>query len=144
MKVSTRVRYGIRAALDLAQAYGKGPLQTRVIARNQDISLKYLEQLMGMLRSAGIVRSVRGAKGGYVLAKSPNQIKLSDVFYAFEGTTATVECVDNKDYCGRVADCLARQVWIEVQKAIVGVLESKTLEQLLEAGRKAKGGDYQI
>ena len=144
MKVSTRVRYGIRAALDLAQAYGKGPLQTRIIAQNQDISLKYLEQLMAMLKSAGVVRSVRGAKGGYVLAKNPDQIKLSDVFYAFEGTPTTVECVENSNYCERTADCLARQVWIEVKDAIIKVLESKTLAQLVEAGRKTNRTDYQI
>jgi Rrf2 family protein len=144
MKVSTRVRYGLRAALELAEYYGNGPLQTRVIAKNQDISVKYLEQLMATLKSAGLIRSVRGSKGGYILAKTPDQVKLSEIYYAFEGTVATVECVQNEDYCGKSADCAARGLWIEVERAIVNVLESKTLEELLEAKRARKNSDYQI
>ncbi|MHC4242217.1 MAG: RrF2 family transcriptional regulator, partial [Planctomycetota bacterium] len=70
MKLSTRTRYGVRAILELAENYGNGPLQLRVIARDQGVSVKYLEQLMAMLKAAGIVRSVRGSKGGYILAKS--------------------------------------------------------------------------
>jgi Rrf2 family cysteine metabolism transcriptional repressor len=144
MKVSTRVRYGIRAALELAENYGKGPLQTKVIARHQDISVKYLEQLMTTLKSTGIVRSVRGAKGGYLLAKPPEQIRMSDVFFAFEGTVATVECVANESYCSRVADCVARGIWIEVQQAIVNVLQSKTLQDLVSQAKEKRLADYQI
>ena len=85
MKLSTRTRYGIRAMLELAQDQGKGPLQIKVIGQRQDISIKYLEQLMAILRSSGFVRSVRGSKGGYLLAKAPNQIKISDLFFCLEG-----------------------------------------------------------
>ncbi|RKY23092.1 MAG: Rrf2 family transcriptional regulator, partial [Planctomycetota bacterium] len=74
MKLSTRTRYGVRALLELAGSYGKGPLQIKVIAHRQDISVKYLEQLIAILKSAGLVKSIRGSKGGYVLAKTPNQI----------------------------------------------------------------------
>jgi len=144
MKVSTRVRYGMRAVLELAQNYGKGPLQTKVIAQHQDISVKYLEQLMGTLRSSGIARSIRGSKGGYILARPPNHIKLSEVFFAFEGTVATVECVEREDYCSRVADCVARQIWLEVQQAIVNVLESKTLQDLVVQASEKKSVNYQI
>lgn len=96
MKLSTRTRYGIRAVLELAQNNGNRPLQLRIIAQHQDISVKYLEQLMAILRSAGFVRSIRGAKGGYLLAKPPNQVKISDVFDCLEGHIATVECVETK------------------------------------------------
>jgi len=144
MKLSTRVRYGIRAVLELAEHYGNRPVQTRIIAANQDISVKYLEQLLATLRSAGIVRSVRGARGVYVLAKPPNEIMLSDVFVAFEGTVATVECVTSRDYCGRSADCMARQIWVEVERAIMNVLESKTLQDMVEQAREKKTLDYQI
>ncbi len=144
MKLSTRVRYGIRAVLELAENYGRGPIQTRIIAANQDISVKYLEQLLATLRSAGIVRSLRGARGGYVLAKPPNEIMLSDVFVAFEGTVATVECVISRDYCGRSADCMARQIWLEVQQAIMNVLESKTLQDMVEQTQQRKSSNYQI
>ena len=115
MKLSTRTRYGLRAIIELAENHGKDPLQIRAIAKQQDISAKYLEQLMAILKSAGLVRSIRGSKGGYVLAKEPNQIKLNDVFNCLEGPVTTVECVENDSYCARVADCIARQLWVQVQ-----------------------------
>ena len=101
MKLSTRTRYGLRAIIELAEHNGATPLQTKVIAASQDISVKYLEQLMTILRSAGLVRSIRGSKGGYMLAKSPNQIKLSDVFDCLEGHVTTVECVEDRSFCER-------------------------------------------
>ncbi len=144
MKLSTRTRYGIRAILELAMNYGKGPLQIRVIAQNQDISVKYLEQLMTILRSAGFVRSIRGSKGGYLLARQPSQIKLSDIFDALEGNVMTVECVEDKNYCDRTADCIARQVWTQVQQAIKNVLQSITLQDLVDRAKAEKKVDYQI
>ena len=144
MKLSTRTRYGIRAVLELAENYGKGPLQLKIIAQRQEISVKYLEQLMAVLKSAGFVRSIRGSKGGYVLAKSPEQIKLSDVFYCLEGPVVTVECVENAGYCTRTNDCAARQIWAEVQKAVIGVLQSITLQNLVDRAKHNKASDYQI
>ena len=98
MKLSTRTRYGVRAILELAENYGKGPLKLKAIAEHQEISVKYLEQLMAILKSTGIVRSVRGPNGGYVLAKSPNEIKVSDCFNCLEGPVITTECVDNSSF----------------------------------------------
>jgi len=144
MKFSTRTRYGIRAILELAQSGKKGPLQLKIIAQRQDISVKYLEQLMVVLKAAGFVRSIRGSKGGYVLAKAPAQIKLSDVLHCLEGTVTTVECVENKDYCVRAADCVARDLWVKVQKAIEDVLESMTLQDLVTRGEEKKALNYQI
>ncbi|MHC4488091.1 MAG: RrF2 family transcriptional regulator [Planctomycetota bacterium] len=144
MKLSTRTRYGLRAVIELAENHGKGPLQIRVIAKQQDISAKYLEQLMAILKSAGLVRSIRGSKGGYVLAKAPNQIKLSDVFNCLEGPVTTVECVENESFCERVADCIARQVWIELQEAITNVLQSLTLQDLVDRAKDRRALDYQI
>jgi Rrf2 family protein len=144
MKLSTRTRYGVRALLELATSQREGPMQIRTIAHRQDISVKYLEQLMAILKSAGFVRSVRGAKGGYILAKKANQIKLSDVFNALEGQVTTVECVENEDYCARVADCVARQLWAEVQKAIMDVLQSITLQDLVDRTKDKKVLSYQI
>ncbi len=143
MKLSTRTRYAMRAVLELADQYGKGPLQTRLIADHQDISIKYLEQLMAALKSAGLVRSQRGARGGYVLAQPPDKVKLSEVFDAFEGPVATVECVANNNYCARAADCVARQVWSEVQLAVRNVLQSTTLQDALDRAKAIKV-DYQI
>jgi len=144
MKFSTRTRYGMRAILELAQSGKKGPLQLKIIAQRQDISVKYLEQLMVVLKTAGFVRSIRGSKGGYMLAKAPEQIKLSDVLHCLEGTVTTVECVENKDYCVRAADCTARVLWVKVQKAIEDVLESMTLQDLVTSGEEKKALNYQI
>jgi Rrf2 family protein len=144
VKLSTRTRYGIRAILELAKNHGKDPLQIKTIATRQDISAKYLEQLMAILKSAGFVRSIRGSKGGYVLAKAPNQIKLNDIFNCLEGPVTTVECVENDSYCTRVADCVARQVWMQVQEAIMNVLQSITLQDLVDRAKDRQALDYQI
>ncbi|MFZ0033513.1 MAG: Rrf2 family transcriptional regulator [Sedimentisphaerales bacterium] len=144
MKLSTRTRYGVRAILELAGNQEGGPLQIKVIAHRQDISVKYLEQLMAILKSAGFIRSIRGAKGGYILAKPANQIKLSDIFNALEGPVTTVECLENKNYCARVADCVARQVWAEVQQAIMSVLQSMTLQDLVDKTKDKGTLTYQI
>jgi len=145
MKLSTRTRYGVRAILELAGNQNKGPLRIKTIAHRQDISVKYLEQLMTILKSAGFVRSIRGSKGGYILAKAANQIKLGDVFNALEGSSAIpVECLEDKSYCARAADCVTRQVWAEVQEAIMNVLQSMTLQDLIDRAKDKKALNYQI
>ncbi len=144
MRLSTRSKYGIRAILELAQNYGQGPLQIKVIAEHQEISAKYLEQLMAILKSAGLIRSVRGSKGGYMLAKSPNRIKLSEVFCTLEGPVVTVECLEDESRCSRVFDCAARRIWAEVQDAIMGVLQSKTLQDMVNMSKDKKDLSYQI
>lgn len=135
MKLSTRTRYGMRAIIELSQHEGKRPLQLKIIAERQDISVKYLEQLMSLLRSAGFVRSVRGSKGGYVLARPADQIKLSEIFRCLEGPVTTTECIDDESYCERSADCAAREVWKRVETAIHGVLDSIKLSDLVQQAK---------
>lgn len=144
MKLSTRTRYAVRAMIELAQNEASRPLQLKIIAQRQDISIKYLEQLMAVLRSAGLIRSVRGSKGGYVLAKAANQIRLSDILHCLEGPITTVECVADSDRCVRAAECAARQVWMKVQQAIDDVLQSITLQDVVEMARDGRQVDYQI
>jgi len=144
MKLSTRTRYAVRAIIELAQNGNNKPLQLKIIANRQDISIKYLEQLMAVLRSGGFVRSVRGSKGGYVLAKAPGQIKLNDVLHRLEGPVATVECVDDEDCCTRSADCAARSLWLQVEQAIEKVLQSVTLQDLVDRANNGNKLDYQI
>jgi Rrf2 family protein len=144
MKLSTRTRYAVRAIIELAQHDSNQPLQLKIIAQRQEISVKYLEQLMAVLRSAGFVRSIRGSKGGYLLAKAPNEIKLNDVMHKLEGTVATVECVENEDYCSRSADCAARYLWTQVEQAIDQVLEAITLQDLVDKANDEKELNYQI
>ncbi len=145
MKVSTRTRYSVRAALELALHYKQGPIQLRIIAERQEISVKYLEQLMAALMSGGFVRSIRGARGGYVLGRDPGQIRLSELFHCMEGQVATTECVDNSQCCDRSADCVARKVWQTLEGAIHETLDSFTLQDLVDMSKKAAGSaDYQI
>jgi Rrf2 family protein len=145
MKISTRTRYGMRALLELALAHKAGPLQVKVIAERQNISVKYLEQLVAMLRTAGLVRSIRGPHGGYLLAVPPEEVKLSEVFRTLEGPVLTVECVENEDVCPSHADCVTRRLWIQVNEAMLSVLENKTLQDLVEMADKEKRSmSYQI
>ena len=144
MKLSTRTRYAVRAMIELAQNEGSRPLQLKIIAKRQDISIKYLEQLMAVLRSAGLIRSVRGSRGGYTLSRPANQVRLSDILSCLEGPVTTGECVEDGDRCVRAAECAARQVWMRVQQAIDEVLQSITLQDVVEVAREGKQADYQI
>lgn len=144
MKLSTRTRYGMRAILELAESYGNGALRLKTIAGHQELSVKYLEQLMAILKSAGIVRSVRGPRGGYILAKPPGQIRVSECFICLEGPVITTECVEDDSFCTRAEDCVTRQVWTQIQKAVMEVLDSMTLQNLVEMAKNEKDLDYQI
>ena len=132
MKLSTRGQYGTRALLDLALHQGEGPILLKDIARRQQISLRYLEQLIPPLIAGGIVRSTRGPKGGVSLAKTPGEIKLSEVIRFLEGSVAPVECVSNPETCPRSDLCITHEIWSEIQKAVNGVLGSITLQDLVE------------
>lgn len=145
MKLSTRTRYGMRAVLELALSYEQGPLQARIIAERQNISGKYLEQLIAVLKSAGIVRSIRGPHGGYVICKRPSEIKLNEIFTVLEGPVTITECLEHADICQFHADCATRRIWTEMHRAITGVLESKTLQDLVEMSKNGnKTTNYQI
>jgi Rrf2 family protein len=132
MKLSTRARYGTRALLDVAIHQDEAPIALKDVARRQQISVQYLEHLITPLITAGIVRSVRGPKGGVSLAKPPKQIVLSEIFQVLEGSIAPVECIDNPKICSRSESCVTRDIWDEMKKAMSGVLESTTLENLVE------------
>ena len=135
MKLSTRGQYGTRILLDLALR-GEGPVLLKDIAQRQQISLAYVERLITPLIAGGIVRSARGARGGVWLAKSPEEIRLSEVIQLLEGSMALVECVNNPRICSRSAFCVTRDVWGELKKAMDGVLESTTLRDLVERQKR--------
>ena len=136
MKLSTKARYGTRALLDLAIHEGEGMISLKDIAARQQISQQYLEQFMRPLIAAGLVRSTRGPKGGVSLGRSPADIKLSEVIQLLEGSNALVECIDDPAVCPRSEQCATRDIWDEVKKAISGVLESTTLQDLVERQEK--------
>lgn len=145
MKLSTRSRYGFRAALELAVEYGKGPLQIKTIAEREGISNKYLEQIIATMKASGLVGSLRGPRGGYVLTKHPKEVKLSEIFQVLEGPLLTVECLEHPEYCARCTECVTRKVWSDLQDAMLGVLEAKTLQDLVDDFVKGqKTANYQI
>jgi len=136
MKLSTRGRYGVRLMLDLALHQGEGPVLLREIAKRQEISEKYLWQLINPLKAAGMINSQRGAHGGYVLAKKPAEINLQQILSVLEGSLCMVDCVENPAGCDRAPGCVTRDVWTEASKGILDTLEAMTLEKMVEGHLK--------
>jgi len=136
MKLSTKGRYGTRVLLELGLHQGEGSILLKDVAQRQQISLQYLEHLISPLITGGIIRSTRGAKGGFSLVKSPEQVKLSEVIQLLEGSLALADCVDNPEVCDRAELCATRDIWGEVTKAMDGVLESTTLQGLIERHKR--------
>lgn len=136
MKLSTRAQYGTRVLLDLAIRYGKEPVLLRDVARRQQIPLPYLKHLIGPLVTGGLLRTTRGLKGGVSLAKSPQLIRLPEVIQLLEGSIAVVECVNDPGVCDRSQFCVTRDIWGEMGKAMGGVLESTTLQDLVEQHKR--------
>lgn len=135
MKVSTRVHYGLRAMTELARGYADGRLLSiPEIARNEDLPVAYLEQLVGELRRARLVDGTRGVRGGYRLARPPEEITVGDVYRVLEGEVAPVECTAENylpGSCIREPLCLSRSIWGRVQDAVLHVLDASTLLDLL-------------
>ena len=147
MRLSTRARYGTRALLDIAVHAQDAPVQLKDIAERQQVSSAYLEQVIRPLLAAGLVRSSRGAKGGFQLGKAPEEVRLIEVVQILEGSLMLVECVSSPDTCSRSGYCVTRDVWREVGTAIAGVLESITLQDLVERQRvkqQPKEASYHI
>ncbi len=136
MKLSTRGRYGLRALLDLALHQGEGLVLLKDIARRQEVSLPYLEHLIAPLIAAGLVKSTRGARGGVLLLRSPSDIKLSEIIQLLEGSIAPVDCVNDPKVCHRSGSCVTRDIWIEMKVAMSQVLDSTTLQDLVERQRQ--------
>ncbi len=132
MRLSTKGRYGLRMMLDLALNYERGYILMKDIARRQEISERYLGQLVRLLKTSGLVKSLRGAHGGYALTKSPTQIRLSEIIRVLEGSVAPLECVDDLDLCNRASRCAARDIWKKIKEAMENILESTTLQDLVE------------
>jgi Rrf2 family protein len=122
--------------LELALRYDEGPVSSKEIAEEQEISQKYLESLMAMLRTAGLVRSIRGAAGGHVLARPPDRITLRDVFEALEGQDGFIHCTVEPSSCSRVDICVTQEVWAELYRTCAGTLESMTLQDLAWRARE--------
>lgn len=137
LKLSTKSRYALRAMIELALREGEGPVQLRELARAQQLSAKYLEQLVIPLRHAGLVQAARGPAGGYVLARPAEGISALEVVEAVEGPVCLLDCVARRDLCERSDVCAARGLWAGVREAVRGVLAQHSLAALRERQRAA-------
>ncbi len=132
MKLSTRGRYGIHAMYDLARNAEDGPQSIKAIAEREGVPEAYLEQLIAVLKRAGLVTSVRGAQGGYMLARRPEEITVGDVLRALEDGLNLLDCLDEEDACGRSCACPSRVVWLKLRKGMNAVLDGITLRDMIE------------
>ncbi len=138
LRLSTKGRYASRLMLELALNYGKGPILLKDIAKSQEISEGYLEHILPSLKSAGLVNSSRGAHGGYILARAPSEITLGEVVQAVEGIIAIVECVTAPEVCHRVDFCVTRDIWDEMSEKIMQILDSTTLQDMVNRQMQKK------
>ncbi|GEN31006.1 Rrf2 family cysteine metabolism transcriptional repressor [Cerasibacillus quisquiliarum] len=128
MKISTKGRYGLTIMIELAKQYGEGPVSIKTIAKENDLSDHYLEQLATVLRNAGLIKSVRGAYGGYKLTKRPKDISAKDIIRVLEGPIVLVEALEDESPAKRA-------LWLKIRDAVKTVLEETSLEDLLEYDR---------
>lgn len=132
MKFSTRSEYGMRAMTILARHHGLGPLPLRQVAAEEQISEQYLEQIFSDLKKASLIRSIRGANGGYLLAKSPQEINLKELITALEGDISPCDCVRDETLgvCQRGTPCLVQAVWVRLRDGMNQILEAISLEDV--------------
>lgn len=132
MKISTRGRYGIRMMLSLALNYEKGTLPLKAIAKDQNISEKYLEQIINPLTKSGLVKSFRGAQGGYTLTRSPKEITVGEILYVLEGSLSPVGCVDDQGTCSNADSCVSLSLWRKMKEALDSVVDHVTLDDMAQ------------
>jgi Rrf2 family protein len=139
MKLSTRSRYGVRIMFELAREYGAGPLDVKTIAKREDLSEKYIGQIMIPLKSAGLVRSEQGKQGGYLLSGPPDSITVLDIVRILEGSIHPVPCTAEEKGCERFSSCGVRPVWAALNRAIEETLGSYTLKLLVDQASQNGG-----
>ncbi len=143
MKISTKGRYALRLMLDIATNSTESPVSVKDIALRQQISDKYLEQIISILNRAGFVRSIRGAQGGYLLMRKPEEYTIGMILRLTEGSLAPVACVDDDVPCDRMEKCVTVKVWKKLNDAIKEVVDSITLADLME-WQEDEGDNYCI
>ncbi|MBP2638757.1 MAG: hypothetical protein H6Q72_4664 [Firmicutes bacterium] len=137
MKLSTKGRYGVKAALHLALNYNNEHISIKSIAEKINVSEYYLEQLFSQLRRAAIVRSIRGAHGGYTLSRPPNEVTVYDIIEVLEGSIEISDCIEDTT-CNNSDSCATRLLWIRFKESIDGVLKSTTLQDMADDYNKFK------
>lgn len=137
MKLSTKGRYGVKAMVDLALHYGDTPVSIKTISQRQNISEYYLEQLFSPLRKAKLIKSVRGAQGGYVLNSAPKDITVAEVMYVLEGPIEISDCIEGSE-CDKTDYCATRLLWEKIKNSIDEVMESITLQDIVDDYNRLK------
>lgn len=132
LKFSTKGRYGMRAMVELAKAYGNGPVMMNSIVESQGITRKYLHALLTSLKNAGLVRAERGMKGGFSLTKPPPDILVKEICEVLEGQISVVNCVMDADVCDKTETCKTRELWKSLNSAVLDVMSNKTLADLID------------
>lgn len=140
MKISTKGRYALRLMLDLAVAERNKPVSLKDISKRQGISDKYLEQIVTPLARAALVRSVRGAGGGYLLTRPAEKYTVGEILKPLEGSLAPVGCVDGSECCDRASICVTVDVWREIQDAVLSVVDNITLAELVQRQKDKEAG----
>jgi Rrf2 family protein len=130
MRLTMKGDYGLRAMIDLAAHYGRGPVPSSAIAARQLVPEHFLDQLLISLRRAGLLKSQRGPQGGHMLARPPSQISMNEVILALEGNTASLDCVPNPASCQLAPGCGMRDIWVQLERQAQQVLSATTLDQL--------------
>ena len=145
MKISTKGRYALRMMIDLAQNQGDGYVSLKDIANRQEISKKYLEQIVAILNKPDILRTNRGYQGGYRLAKNANEYTVGDILRLTEGGIAPVSCLENSPIiCDRADECVTLPVWKGLYKVITDYLDSITLQDIVDKNADISSFDYVI
>jgi Rrf2 family protein len=137
MKLSTKGRYGVKAMVELAVNYGSEPISIKKISESQNISEYYLEQLFSTLRKADLIKSIRGAQGGYVLSREPKDITIAEVMYVLEGPVEIADCIED-DSCNNTDCCATRLLWSKIKNSIDEVMESITLQDIVDDNTRMK------
>lgn len=132
MKLSTKGKYGLKAMFELALSSNGEPISLKHIAKEQGISDQYLEQIFSLLKKAGLVKSVRGAQGGYYISKNLNEITVADILRVLEGDMAFTECLLDKDACENFDSCSTRYVWAKIKESIEEVTQSISLQDMID------------
>lgn len=138
MKLSTKGRYGLKAMFELSLNQNDGPVSLKVIAKKQNISDQYLEQIFSALKKAGLVKSVRGAQGGYLLNREPKDITVGDILTVLEGPVSLSDCLLDDEICENSNICVTKVVWEKIKKGIEDVVESITLQDMINDFNKNK------
>ena len=140
IRLSTKGRYGTRLILNLAQHYNDGneAVILKSVSDEEEISIRYLEQIIIPLKINRLVKSIRGAGGGYTLARHPSKIKVSEILHALEGSCCLVDCVEDDDYCNRIPICATYDIWTEASNLLKNYFGKLSIQDLIEITKKKK------